>query len=154
MAEPVHQVGGSVHRVQNPDRAREIDAAVVLLLPHKLDVRVQVQKPLLHLPLHGEVRFRGKVNVPLEGDPPGHFPVQKVGLHVPYDADHLLYVNVSLHIHSPRPYRPRYFSNSPQISLAACFSGISQKIRSSGSVPENRAMTHPLFRKYTLQPSM
>ena len=41
----------------------------------------------------------------------------------------------------------------PQYFSASSCSSISQKIRRRGSVPEKRALTHPPFLKYTLQPS-
>ena len=44
-------------------------------------------------------------------------------------------------------YRSRNRSYLVQMSAASAASGISQKMRSSGSVPEKRAMTQPPFLK-------
>ncbi len=44
-------------------------------------------------------------------------------------------------------YRSRNCSYLVQMSAASTASGISQKMRSSGSVPEKRAMTQPPFLK-------
>lgn len=57
------------------------------------------------------------------------------------------------HKQQKNSYNPSIISNLPHISSASRSSSISQKIRSSGSVPENLAMTHPPFWKYTLHPS-
>ena len=51
------------------------------------------------------------------------------------------------------------YSDKNSVKILATFSAfsmvsISQNTRSSGSVPEKRAMTQPPFLKYTLQPSM
>ena len=44
-------------------------------------------------------------------------------------------------------YSPKNVSNNSQSSTASCSVCISQKMRSSGSVPENRALTQPPFFK-------
>jgi hypothetical protein len=44
-------------------------------------------------------------------------------------------------------HSPRNVSNIPQMRFASSSFSISQKILSSGSVPENRALTQPPFLK-------
>ena len=65
MAQVVEQIGGAVHRVQDPNWAGEVHAGVVLLLPHELDLRGQGGQMALQLVLHRGVHGGDEVGGPL-----------------------------------------------------------------------------------------
>lgn len=65
VAQVVEQIGGAVHRVQDPNWAGEVHAGVVLLLPHELDLRGQGGQMALQLVLHRGVHGGDEVGGPL-----------------------------------------------------------------------------------------
>lgn len=64
--EAVDQVGGAVHRVQNPAGPAPVQAGVILLLSHELNLGGQIAQALLQGLLHekidiGDIVRRGTV---------------------------------------------------------------------------------------------
>ena len=70
---PVDQIGSAVHRIQNPEAALRIQAAVVLLLPHKLYLRIQAGKLPIQIFLHPDIHLGHKIHLSFLMDLPGRF---------------------------------------------------------------------------------
>ena len=58
----MHQIRGSVHRIQDPDKTGKVDLVVVLLLSHELNVRIFGAQLLLQISLHMKVHFCHKID--------------------------------------------------------------------------------------------
>ena len=61
------QIGGSVHRIQNPYGTVKIDLTVILFLPHKLDFRPFLPQPFLQELLYLKVHLGHIIGYPFYG---------------------------------------------------------------------------------------
>ena len=68
MAKAVNEVGGAVHRVQNPEGAGGVDGLPAALFPQKLHSRGQLFQLVPEEVLYGEVHIGDKVGVIFGGD--------------------------------------------------------------------------------------
>ena len=75
VAEAVDQVGGAVHRVQDPDRPGRVDGGVVLFLCHELDAGVKLRQRIAQKRLHSGVHRGDEVGAALGVDLGGPLPV-------------------------------------------------------------------------------
>ena len=80
------QVGGAVHRVQDPDRAGRVDGGVVLFFGHELDRSVQRLQPGADLLLHFGIHRRDKVGGAFGAHLCRQAPVLQTRARLPYDA--------------------------------------------------------------------
>ena len=80
------QVGGAVHRVQDPDRAGRVDGGVVLFFCHELDRSVQRLQPGADLLLHFGIHRRDKVGGAFGAHLRRQAPVLQTRTRLPYDA--------------------------------------------------------------------
>ena len=121
VAVAVDQVGGAVHRVQNPHRTRQVHLGVVLLLPHKLHLRGDLRQPLLQHGLHLQVHLGDKVGGSLLTDMSRHIPPGKKLSRLPHRLGRLLqqFLCIQRHdclllVYAGFPYSFRgHYSTSP-----------------------------------------
>ena len=70
MLELMDQVGGAVHRIQDPAGAAPVQPRIVLLLSHKLDIRGQGGQALPQKRLYRQVYIGDIVRLALGPDAP------------------------------------------------------------------------------------
>ena len=104
MPEAVDQVGGAVHRVQNPAGAAPVQSAVVLLLPHKLDVRGQDRQALPQELLHCHIHIGDIVRLALGPDAADGGGIGQPGHRFPHRLDDLFLQRYDLVIHTAAPW--------------------------------------------------
>jgi len=112
----MYQVGGSVHRVQDPHRPGKINVAVILFLAHELDIRIQLHKPVLNHLLHLKIHLCHKISQTFYLNPGCLLMVQEQWFDRPYQFHHLCRVNLHSHMPSCRVIHPinPYWSIIPQ----------------------------------------
>ena len=68
MLKAVDQIGGAVHRIENPKRTAGVDGGVVSFLSKKLHGRGQLKEPVPEQALHGKIHVGDEIRRALGQD--------------------------------------------------------------------------------------
>ena len=98
------QVGGAVHRVQNPAGAAPVQTTVVLLLSHELDARRQGRQALPQKLLYRHIHIGDIVRLAFGPDAADGGGVGQEGSRLPHCLNGLFLQRYDLVIHTAAPW--------------------------------------------------